>query len=146
VEEIMETTIKMELVPNPDEFMDSIAIYILEDKYPVVQNEIYTKKIYKILRKILGPDQIIVVLSDQINFLNKYYSHVFSNVMALDDHIFKEDLMKDYRTRLCLCEFNNRTKVNPIDFYTIPKILDLLQSPQNLEKDIKEFLERSPYA
>jgi hypothetical protein len=120
-----------------------------QDQTRYEPNEKQNKRLYKIVRQLTGKDQVIVTPFGELNFESKYYSHGFFNVVAKNrPNTGVERMTYDYKTRICVCGFfdNKPFKHDEKDFYTIPAILDLSKTDVALKKDIKEFLERSPYA
>ena len=112
-------------------------------------NEKQNKRLYKIVRQLTGIDQVIVTPFGELTFENKYYSHSFFNVVAKNKlHTGVERMTNDYKTRLCVCGFfdNKPFKHDEKEYYTIPAVLDLSKTDTAIKKDIKAFLERSPYA
>ena len=107
------------------------------------------KRLYKIVRSLTGDDQVIVLPSGSLKFNNKYYSHSFFNMLSKNAPNTGVNYMTlNYKTRLCICGFfdNKPFKHDEKEFYTIPAILDLSKTDAAIKKDIKAFLERSPYA
>ena len=104
-------------------------------------------KVYKVVRSLLGRDKAIVcpkTLGRSV-FDNKKFSHVFTNLLTQkrDNNWYR--ILEYPETRICICDFS-KPIFNEKEFCSIPSYLNLSQSAPKLKKDIKEFLERSPYA
>ena len=114
-----------------------------------VPDQDQSRRIFNIIRKIKGPDQVIVTPFGELSFERKYFSHAFFNVVAKNrPNTGVERMTCDYKTRIALCGFfnNKKLKYEPKDFYTDPSLIDLDQEDQKLTIDIQNFLTRNPYA